>query len=207
MDCTHTTSTKKNWSENSFTKALLALEKDSNLRALWKSLLNNMYVTDFDNELFCKLLHLFVKKFTKRRCVTYLAVDGLGPSAHQHNLAIRQLLKRYDILVEKNIEGVTSSTDKSVSKCHGCGKVGHWVRDCPKGYNEDWLDQQKCFKCGQLGHFRRDCPFKITKQKSNSCSSFHTKLTVKPNHREWYQPSATLPKTICTLDGFDLEKR
>ena len=56
-----------------------------------------------------------MKKFTKERCLTYLAVDGLGPSAHQDNSAIRQLLKKYD--VEKIIATVNNSADK----CHATG--------------------------------------------------------------------------------------
>ena len=151
---------KESWSENSLTKALVALKKDSILMALWNNMLTKMHVTRKDNELACDLLFLFVKKFTKRRCVTYLAVDGFGPSAHQDNSAIRQLLKKYDIHKEKTMETVIDLTDKSKSKCHGCGEPGHWVRDCPKGYNKVWLTTQQCFKCGQLGHFRRDCPDK-----------------------------------------------
>ena len=112
-----------------------------------------MHVTHADNELAGTLLLLFVKKFTKRRCVTYLVVDGLGPSAHQDNSAIRQLLKKYDITAEKNVATTTTSVDESKSKCHGCGELGHWVRDCQKGCNKAWLAGQQCFKCGQLGHF------------------------------------------------------
>jgi len=30
-----------------------------------------------------------------------LAIDGFGPSPHQDNSAIRQLLKKYDLFVDK----------------------------------------------------------------------------------------------------------
>ena len=165
-----------------------------------------MHVSHVDNELAGSLLLLFVKKFTKRRCVTYLAVDRLGPSAHDHNSAIRQLLKKCDILADKNVAISANSADKSGSKYHGCGELGHCVKDCPKGYNKEWLATQKCFKCGQLGHFRRDCPFKVSKQKSNPPSTFNMKTTAKPNNKLWYNHSAALPKMIGMLDCFNLEK-
>ena len=117
-------------------------------------MLRHMHINDVNNELASNLLFLFVKKFTKRRCVTYLAIDGLGPSADKDNSAIRQLLKKFDMLERKNCTTVRDSLDKSESKCHGCGGLGHWGRDCPKGYNKDWLTTQQCFKCRQLGHFR-----------------------------------------------------
>ncbi|KAJ7328623.1 hypothetical protein OS493_023892 [Desmophyllum pertusum] len=195
---------KESWSENSLTKALVALKKDSILMALWNNMLTKMHVTHMDNELARDLLFLFVKKFTKRRCVTYLAVDGFGPSAHQDNSAIRQLLKKYDILAEKK-ETVTDLTDKSKSKCHGCGELGHWVRDCPKGYNKAWLTTQQCFKCGQLGHFRRDCRFQMIRQKSKSPSFCSIKQTTKPEKKMWYHPTTALPKMIGTLHSYDLQ--
>ena len=92
---------KESWTENSLTKALVALKNDSNLTVLWKNMLSKMHLSNMDNELIHNLLLLFVTKFTKRRCVTYLAIDGFGPSSHQDNSAIRQLLKKYDLFEEK----------------------------------------------------------------------------------------------------------
>ena len=84
---------KELWSENSLSKALWTLDRDSNLLVLWKTILNKIHVTSVDQNLASDLLFLFVKKFTKKRCVTYLAFHGLGPSAHKDSSAIRQLLK------------------------------------------------------------------------------------------------------------------
>jgi len=84
---------KETWTENSSTKALVALNNDSNLRVLWNNMLSKMHLTNMDNELVRNLLFLFETKFSKRRCVIYVAVDGFGPSPHQDNSAIRQLLK------------------------------------------------------------------------------------------------------------------
>ena len=174
---------------------------------LWKNMLSKMHLSNMDTELVHNLLFLFVTKFTKRRCVTYLAIDGFGPSPHQDNSAMRQLLKKYDLFEDKKLETVIDSTAKSKSKCHGCGELGHWVRGCPKGYNKNWLTTQKCFKCNQLGHFRRDCPFKVTSQKSNSISLYVSSMTQTnaPEKRIWYHPSSTLPKMIGMLDSCDLD--
>lgn len=35
-------------------------------------------------------------------------------------------------------------------RCHGCGKVGHLVAQCP---------QTQCFECGMEGHIARQCPY------------------------------------------------
>lgn len=196
---------KESWTENSLTKALVALKNDRNLTVLWKNMLSKMHLTSMDNELVNNLLFLFVTKFTKRRCVTYLAIDGFGPSPHQDNSAIRQLLKKYDLFVDKKIETVINSTNKLKSKCYGCGELGHWVRECPKGYNKNWLTTQKCFKCNQLGHFRRDCPFKVTTQKSKPISFGSIKQTNAPEKKVWYHPSSALPKMIGMLDSCDLD--
>lgn len=39
---------------------------------------------------------------------------------------------------------------KDDRKCHGCGKVGHLVAQCPR---------TKCFECGMEGHIARQCPY------------------------------------------------
>lgn len=194
---------KEKWSEDSLTKALEALKKDRNLKQLWSDMLTKMHVTYIDNDLSCDLLFIFVTKFTKRRCVTYLAIDGFGPSA-QDNSAIRQLLKKYDLLNGKKGEAVRDSIDKSKCRCHGCGELGHWVKDCPKGYNKDWLMKQQCFKCQQLGHFRKDCPFKLSGKKSTSPSTSYAKKSNESAKRTWYLPTTALPKMIGVLDSYDI---
>ena len=50
----------------------------------------------YKNETFHRLksvLSTFVRKFTKGRCVTYLAKDGLAPKHEEDESAIRQMLK------------------------------------------------------------------------------------------------------------------
>uniref|UniRef100_A0A452IKD3 CCHC-type domain-containing protein n=1 Tax=Gopherus agassizii TaxID=38772 RepID=A0A452IKD3_9SAUR len=70
--------------------------------------------------------------------------------------------------------------------CRVCGKIGHYMKDCPKRRRlkkkENEKDDEKevkeedretrekrCFICGDVGHVRRDCPeFKQTRQRTNS---------------------------------------
>uniref|UniRef100_A0A8C7I033 RNA uridylyltransferase n=1 Tax=Oncorhynchus kisutch TaxID=8019 RepID=A0A8C7I033_ONCKI len=59
--------------------------------------------------------------------------------------------------------------------CRICGKIGHYMKDCPKRRRgmkkkenekeEDVKDgddheprERRCFQCGEIGHVRRDCP-------------------------------------------------
>nr|GEW43858.1 putative reverse transcriptase domain-containing protein [Tanacetum cinerariifolium] len=53
-------------------------------------------------------------------------------------------------------------------KCHKCGKVGNFARDCRSSGNANVTNTQRdgmetpkgngCFECGASGHFKRDCP-------------------------------------------------
>ncbi|TRY67979.1 hypothetical protein DNTS_035546 [Danionella cerebrum] len=44
--------------------------------------------------------------------------------------------------------------------CRICGKIGHYMKDCPKRRREDEREprERRCFQCGETGHVRRDCP-------------------------------------------------
>lgn len=55
--------------------------------------------------------------------------------------------------------------------CRICGKIGHYMKDCPKRrrikkkdsekeeeLKEEEQKERRCFQCGDMGHVRRDCP-------------------------------------------------
>ncbi|XP_077572391.1 terminal uridylyltransferase 4 isoform X2 [Stigmatopora nigra] len=65
--------------------------------------------------------------------------------------------------------------------CRICGKIGHYMKDCPKRRRmkkiengadvkeEEWQKKdRRCFQCGDTGHVRRDCPeYRHPKQRSS----------------------------------------
>ncbi|XP_061154095.1 terminal uridylyltransferase 4 isoform X1 [Syngnathus typhle] len=74
--------------------------------------------------------------------------------------------------------------------CRICGKIGHYMKDCPKrrrmkkkenDKDEDVKDdereqkERRCFQCGDTGHVRRDCPeYRHLKQRTAMASAPHT---------------------------------
>ncbi|RXM98374.1 Terminal uridylyltransferase 4 [Acipenser ruthenus] len=68
--------------------------------------------------------------------------------------------------------------------CRICGKIGHYMKDCPKrrrikkkenekddDSKEDdrELRERRCFQCGDTGHVRRDCPeYRQVRQRSTA---------------------------------------
>ncbi|XP_063794958.1 terminal uridylyltransferase 4 [Pseudophryne corroboree] len=71
--------------------------------------------------------------------------------------------------------------------CRVCGKIGHYMKDCPKRRRikkkdnekddekdvkeeERELREKRCFTCGELGHVRRDCPDNNTARQKNNNS-------------------------------------
>ena len=115
---------KELWSENSLSKALWALDRDSNLLVLWKTILNKMHVTSVDQNLAFDLLFLFVKKFTKKRCYLF-GISWSWPKCTQRQLSNKAIVKKYDLHVEIKQKTDPDAIDKSKTKCHGCGDLGH----------------------------------------------------------------------------------
>ncbi|KAM3915307.1 terminal uridylyltransferase 4 isoform 1-T2 [Leptodactylus fuscus] len=69
--------------------------------------------------------------------------------------------------------------------CRVCGKIGHYMKDCPKRRrvkkkenekdddkdskeDERELREKRCFTCGDVGHVRRDCPENNTARQKNN---------------------------------------
>ncbi|XP_014292729.1 uncharacterized protein [Halyomorpha halys] len=43
-------------------------------------------------------------------------------------------------------------------KCHGCGKIGHLLAQCPR---------TRCFECGNEGHNAKQCPYVYKRREVN----------------------------------------
>ncbi|XP_056270531.1 terminal uridylyltransferase 4 [Pseudoliparis swirei] len=77
--------------------------------------------------------------------------------------------------------------------CRICGKIGHYMKDCPKrrrmkkkendkdeDMKEDERDpkDRRCFQCGEMGHVRRDCPeYRHLKQRTAGAPAPHMART------------------------------
>ncbi|KAG7220021.1 hypothetical protein INR49_000670 [Caranx melampygus] len=73
--------------------------------------------------------------------------------------------------------------------CRICGKIGHYMKDCPKrrrmkkkenDKDEDIKEEERepkdrrCFQCGDMGHVRRDCPdYRHLKQRTAGVQAPH----------------------------------
>uniref|UniRef100_A0AAR2L031 CCHC-type domain-containing protein n=1 Tax=Pygocentrus nattereri TaxID=42514 RepID=A0AAR2L031_PYGNA len=84
--------------------------------------------------------------------------------------------------------------------CRICGKIGHYMKDCPKrrrmkkkenDKDEDVREEdrepreRRCFQCGDMGHVRRDCPdYRHLRQRGAPAPGTHT-------HIEGIKSSAT----------------
>jgi len=119
-------------------------------------LLQKLLIPEQQIRLSGEVLSAFVRKFTKRRCATYLARDGLALQHEEDESAMRQMLKKFN---DKSDEEKTSKAE-STDTCFQCYKQGHWASECPEGHEPEWLADQQCFSCGQLGHLKKACPKK-----------------------------------------------
>ena len=145
------------------------------------------------------VLSAFVRKFTKRRCVTYLAKDGLAPKHEEDESAIRQMLKKFNI--KQDMGKLTKAQPSDV--CFRCHKVGHWAAECPEGHDPEWLAQQKCFLCGVQGHIQKACPKRIGKNPRLKSKLMQNRPpTVKST---WYPASTSLTKMLSALTAETLE--
>ena len=143
----------------------------------------------------------FVCKFTKRRCVTYLAKDGLAPRHEEDESAIRQMLKKF----RTNLgTGKTSSTAQPTDTCFRCHKLGHWAAEYPEEHEPEWLAQQKCFYYGQQGRIRSACPKKSDKTQHLSKIKQNKPPAIK---HTWYPASTSLAKLLGTLTSKSVNDR
>ena len=181
------------WSKVSLQEAINKLKEDSALCRYWRKLLHKLLIPESQIRLSSQVLSAFVRKFAKRRCVTYLAKDGLAPKHEEDESTIRQMLKQIN---EKSNENKISKA-QSTDTCFRCHKQGHWASECPEGYEPEWLAKQKCFLCGQHGHLKIACP-----KKSKNEGKLKTKIVQNkpPSVKSaWYQAGTSLTKLLNNL--------
>jgi len=76
----------------------------------WRKLLQKLLIPEPQIRLSGKVLSAFVRKFTKRRCATYLARDGLALKHEEDESAMRQMLKKFN---DKSDEEKTSKAESN----------------------------------------------------------------------------------------------
>uniref|UniRef100_A0A8D0H1K3 Terminal uridylyl transferase 4 n=1 Tax=Sphenodon punctatus TaxID=8508 RepID=A0A8D0H1K3_SPHPU len=179
------------------------------LGELWLGLLR-FYTEEFDFKEYVisirqkKLLTTFEKQWTSKCIAIEDPFDlnhnlGAGVSRKMTNFIMKAFINGrklfgtpfYPVLVREAeyffdskvlTDGELAPNDRC---CRVCGKIGHYMKDCPKrrrlkkkenekddekeAKEEDRETREKrCFICGDVGHVRRDCPeFKQTRQRSN----------------------------------------
>uniref|UniRef100_A0A3Q3M563 RNA uridylyltransferase n=1 Tax=Mastacembelus armatus TaxID=205130 RepID=A0A3Q3M563_9TELE len=93
--------------------------------------------------------------------------------------------------------------------CRICGKIGHYMKDCPKrrrmkkkenDKDEDMKEEEReqkdrrCFQCGDMGHVRRDCPeYRHLKQRPAGAPAPHMVRTVVSSSIPVPQAAADCP--------------
>ncbi|KAM6415179.1 terminal uridylyltransferase 4 isoform 2-T2 [Rhynochetos jubatus] len=195
-------------------KRLPSLGKNTeSLGELWLGLLR-FYTEEFDFKEYVisirqkKLLTTFEKQWTSKCIAIEDPFDlnhnlGAGVSRKMTNFIMKAFINGRKLFgtpfypaVGREAEYFFDSkvlTDGELAPndrcCRVCGKIGHYMKDCPKRRRlkkkENEKDDEKevkeddretrekrCFICGDVGHVRRDCPeFKQTRQRNNSVPS------------------------------------
>uniref|UniRef100_A0A8C4KB69 RNA uridylyltransferase n=1 Tax=Dromaius novaehollandiae TaxID=8790 RepID=A0A8C4KB69_DRONO len=191
-------------------KRLPSLGKNTeSLGELWLGLLR-FYTEEFDFKEYVisirqkKLLTTFEKQWTSKCIAIEDPFDlnhnlGAGVSRKMTNFIMKAFINgrklfgtpfyptEYFFDSKVLTDGELAPNDRC---CRVCGKIGHYMKDCPKRRRlkkkENEKDDEKevkeddretrekrCFICGDVGHVRRDCPeFKQTRQRNNSVPGF-----------------------------------
>ena len=148
-----------NWKKETLMNARSALLNDQTIEQEWNRLLrkvNMLHVNETESSK-SRIFKIVRDKFSKRRCVTFLAVDCLNPKCDEQQTAIRQLLRTFKRTADKG--STFLPLVKPSDKCYKCGDEGHWAHQGKKDipHDPEWLKKQQCYKCGEHGHLKNDC--------------------------------------------------
>lgn len=112
------------WHNNILTDVLNFVPQDRELIAAWEELFTHVYQDPDAKYQGGEILKLFSKKICKRRCVPFLAVDGVNPSNEKQSSAICQMIHQFKRKEQvKERAKIVNSTDQ----CFKCGELGHWA--------------------------------------------------------------------------------
>lgn len=77
-------------------------------------------------------------------------------------------------------------------KCHGCGKAGHLVAQCP---------QTKCFECGTEGHIARQCPYMYSRARGDQPRGEPMEVNAQSLRRQSSRTMRSEPATDSTEES------
>ncbi len=176
--------TSPGFCEASYIAAEDGVFNDDAVYSWWTSLTNQICGGSEGTE---EAMYLYVTKFLKRRCVTYIAKDGLSPSFRRSKPTRQRVTGNKNLHLSKS---KTQQKAKPSDVCLRCGMLGHWAKECTEPPKPEWLANQTCFKCGCLGHLAESC-----KSKKKAKCKASKDVIRRPN----------LPNIVSSLPTVNLE--
>ncbi|XP_014274435.1 uncharacterized protein [Halyomorpha halys] len=93
---------------------------------------------------------------------------------------------------------VRNGGGKEDRKCHGCGKVGHLVAQCPR---------TRCFECGNEGQIARQCPYMYRRAETEPGEPMEILQRIRRRRRKEYRRSESSSETSEATEASGTEGR